>query len=312
MAKASKKAVEKHEGYVLAVDDDATSLFVLVDLLEGLGYEVLEASGGKEALDIIEREAGNLDVIVLDKMMPEMNGIEVVQALNDDPKARHIPVVMVTGSTKPEEVKEGIDAGVFYYLAKPFKDEVMTSVLNSAMCESSRRKTLQVELRKHQSSFHFIDKAEFTIKKMQEAESLACFIANCFPNPETALPGLAGLLANAVEHGNLGINFKDKSELLNDGRWREELEAREDMLENQDKVVTVVLVRDDTQTRATITDCGDGFEWADFMEIDPSRALESHGRGIAQANKISFDELIFNEKGNSVTAISKSGGGIKW
>lgn len=312
MSEAKLKQVTDKKGRVLAVEDETTSLAILAGLLEELGYEVLEANLGREALDIVEREAATLDVIVLDKVMPEMDGLEVVSRLKDDPKARHIPIVMVTGSTKPEEVKEGIDAGVFYYLTKPYEDDVFKSVLTSAMREADRRSNLKTELKKHQTSFGFIDRAEFTIQKLEEAEDLACFIANCFPNPETALPGLASLLVNAVEHGNLNIGYEAKSAMLAAGKWRESVDSRLEEGAFKNRKVKVTLTRTKEQVSVTIRDEGNGFDWAQYLEIDPARALHAHGRGIAQANKISFDELHFNEKGNEVTAISNVGSGIKW
>tara|TARA_R110002126_G_scaffold279836_1_gene426871 strand:+ start:6167 stop:7111 length:945 start_codon:yes stop_codon:yes gene_type:complete len=306
------EAQNNAKGCILAVEDDATSLVIMVSLLEELGYETLQAENGREALEVLEREAARIDAIVLDKAMPEMDGLEVVDALKDTPQMRHIPIVMVTGSKSADEVKEGIDAGVFYYLVKPFEDDVFESVVTSAMREANRRKALKSELHKHQASFGFIDKAEFTISTLDEAEDLACFIANCFPNPDTALAGLSSLLVNAIEHGNLEIGYEMKSELLRDRNWHDEVDTRQSRNAHKDQKVHVTLFQNDDETRVTIRDEGGGFTWQDYMEIDPSRALHTHGRGIAQANKISFDELIYNKKGNEVTAISKKGSGIVW
>lgn len=312
MSNAQLNEQTEMAGCVLAVEDDATSLAILSGLLTDLGYTVIEAENGREALDIIERERDKLDVIVLDKVMPEMDGLAVVSALKDDPYAQHIPVIMVTGSSGSEEVKEGIDAGVFYYLTKPFEDDVFQSVLTSAMREANRRGVLKNDLKKYQTSFGFINRAEFEIKTIDEAENLACFIANCFPNPETALPGLASLLVNAVEHGNLEIGYESKSELLQNGSWHDEIAKRSVNENYSDRAVKVDLTRDNDSVSVTIEDQGQGFDWTNFMEIDPARALDSHGRGIAQANKISFDEIKYNENGNKVTAISRGDSGIKW
>lgn len=312
MSESHLKPVTEKKGRVLAVEDDATSLAILSGLLTDLGYDVLEATEGREALDIIDREYERLDVIVLDKAMPEMDGLEVVAHLKDDPKARHIPVVMVTGSSRPEEVKEGIDAGVFYYLTKPYEDDVFKSIIGAAMREAQRRQLLKIELKKHQTSFGFINSAAFTIRKLEEAEDLACFIANCFPNPDQALPGLASLLANAVEHGSLEIGYTSKTDLLNKGKWRTEIERRENLEDYSGRYVRVYLECDDQEIRVRIEDDGPGFDWKQYLDIDPARALDAHGRGIAQANKISFDEVSYNEKGNVVTAVAKAGSGIQW
>lgn len=312
MSEPQIKTSSAPKGRILAVEDEATSLAILVTLLEELGYEVLEAENGREALDIVDREAGALDVIVLDKAMPEMNGLEVVAALKEELKAQHIPVVMVTGSTKPEEVKEGIDAGVFYYMTKPYEEGVFKSVISSAMSEANRRSTLKAELKKHQTSFSFINKAEFEIHTMDEAEDLACFLANCFPDPDKTLPGLASLLINAVEHGNFEIGYGLKTKLLEKGTWRQEIDRRAELPEYKDRIVRADLTRTDDETKVVIEDQGKGFDWTQYMDIDPARALDTHGRGIAQANKISFDEVRYEGAGNKVTAISKKESGIDW
>lgn len=299
-------------GCVLAIEDDNTTRTILTGLLEDLGYQTLEAENGKMALDIAGREQANIDVIILDKMMPEMDGLEVMKNLREMPGCDKIPVIMVTGSSEPEEIKEGIDAGVFYYLTKPYEDGVFQSVLTSAMNEAKRLQDLKTELRKHQTSFTFIDKASFTIQKLNEAEDLACFLAACFPSPETALPGLANLLTNAVEHGNLDIGYHEKSNLLEQGTWRQEVEERQSKPEYRDKTVRVEFVRNDEEMRVTIADDGNGFDWQKYLEIDPARALDNNGRGIAQANQISFDDLIYNSSGNEVTAVSRTGSTIKW
>lgn len=306
------KPVAGKKGRVLAVEDDSASRLVLAGLLEDMGYEVLQAEEGREALDIVEREHDTLDAIVLDKVMPGMDGLEVVAQLKEDNRARHIPVIMVTGSKSAEEIKEGLDAGVFYYLTKPYEDSVFESIITSAMRESGRRSTLKTEIKKHQTSFGFIDRANFTIRKLEEAEDLACFLANCFPNPDLVLPGLAHLITNAVEHGNLEIDFDTKTRLLKDGEWRAEIERREDMEDYADRRVKIHMERNDSQISVRIEDEGMGFDWQNYLEIDPARALDTHGRGIAQANKISFDELHYNDKGNVVTAVAKIGTGIKW
>ncbi len=312
MSNVSLQPATNTIGRVLAAEDDRSSMMVLVTILESLNYEVLKAENGREALDIVAREAETLDIILLDRMMPEMDGLQAIAALKDDPKARHIPIIMLTGSDKPEEVKQGIDAGVFYYLIKPYEHDVFESVLTSALREARRHLNLKSELKKHQTSFGFIDKAAFSIHKLDEAEDLACFIANCFSNPHTALPGLAGMLVNAIEHGNLGIGYEMKTTLLKEGRWRAEIEERQNHPDFEHKSVKVDLIINDQETRVTITDEGKGFNWQNYLEIDPARALDSHGRGIAQANKISFDDVQYNEKGNVVTIISSKDSGIKW
>tara|TARA_Y100001936_G_C16039855_1_gene650864 strand:- start:926 stop:1786 length:861 start_codon:yes stop_codon:yes gene_type:complete len=285
---------------------------ILVNLLEDMGHLVFKAENGQEAIDIVEKEAMKIDVIVLDKAMPVMDGIGVVEELKHIPQALNIPIVMVTGSTEPDEVKEGIDAGVFYYLTKPYAEDVFLSVITSALKESERRGLIQNEIEKQQTGFKYINDANFTIKRIDEAEDLARFLANCFPNPAKAYLGLYNLLLNAIEHGNLEVGYDDKTMLMTNNSWEEEINFRQESPKYEDRVVRVAIQRTDEKVNVQITDEGKGFNWSNYMDIDPSRALDIHGRGIAQANKVCFDTVEYNDEGNSVTVTSQIQPTLKW
>jgi len=73
-----------------------------------------------------------------------------------------------------------------------------------------------------------------------------------------------------------------------------------------------MLIRREDSVAVRITDQGEGFDWQDYLHIDPSRAADNHGRGIAQANVISFDELEFNTRGNQLTASARLEEELEW
>lgn len=303
---------DNHTHTVLAVDDDPTSLMLIETLLENKGYNVITATNGLEAYEAMSRDTDLIDVVLIDREMPEMNGIEVTRRIKNDPLMRHTPIVMQTGSKKPEEIKQGIDAGVFYYLTKPFTDDVLYSIIGSAIREAQQHETLKNEMTKHRTSFSLLQKATFQFKKLDETEMLSCFLANCFPDPSRVLNGLSELMINALEHGNLNIGFENKSKLIEEGNWRDVVLLKQSLPENQNKVVIVDFYRMIDQVSVTITDQGSGFDWRQYMEVDPSRALENHGRGIAQAHMINFDKIEYNQSGNSVTATSFLHDQIDW
>ena len=109
---------------------------------------------------------------------------------------------------------------------------MLRSVLSAAVREAQQTKTLAEELGKHRASFDLIQTCKFTFRTLAEAESLAAFMANCFPEPERVLPGLGELLVNAIEHGNLGIGYEKKTELVELGIWRSEIERMQNLPEN--------------------------------------------------------------------------------
>ncbi len=116
---------------ILVVDDVAANVKLLEARLSAEYFEVLTANGGPEALNIVSRE--KIDVILLDVMMPGMDGFEVCRRLKADPNTQHIPVVMVTALDLPSDKVEGLEAGADDFLTKPV-DEValMTRVKNLA------------------------------------------------------------------------------------------------------------------------------------------------------------------------------------
>ena len=297
---------------ILAVDDDPEMLILLQAYLEKLGHKVLTARNGKEALDILHREKANLDIILLDQVMPEMQGLEVVGIIKQDPGLKNIPVIMQTASNRPQDIKKGIDSGVYYYLTKPINGAVLNSVLSAAIRDIRQKRILNAEIKKHKISFSLMQNCSFRFNTLAEAEGLACFIAKFYPDPEKTVTGLAELLLNAVEHGNLEIGFNEKTALLNNNSWRDEVLRREKLPEYKDRYVDVSFQRKGDGIYISISDQGKGFEWHKYMQVDPARAQDNHGRGIAQANAMSFDRITYNEKGNEVTAFSGFDSDIDW
>jgi two-component system alkaline phosphatase synthesis response regulator PhoP len=103
---------------ILAVDDEKHIVRLIQVNLERAGYEVVTAGDGKEALEKVKSE--NPDMIVLDVMMPYMDGFEVLRTLKADQATRDIPVIMLTAKAQDADVFRGWQSGVDSYLTKPF------------------------------------------------------------------------------------------------------------------------------------------------------------------------------------------------
>jgi two-component system, OmpR family, alkaline phosphatase synthesis response regulator PhoP len=103
---------------ILAVDDEKHIVRLVQVNLERAGYEVVTANDGKEALSKVESEKP--DLLVLDVMMPYMDGFEVLQSLRRNPETRDIPVIMLTAKAQDADVFKGWQSGVDCYLTKPF------------------------------------------------------------------------------------------------------------------------------------------------------------------------------------------------
>ena len=103
---------------VLVVDDDPVIQKLLKVNFEMEGYEVLSAADGAEGLDQVA--SGNPDVIILDVMMPKMNGLEVLAALKADSDTDTIPVILLSAKAQAGDVQAGLDRGANAYVTKPF------------------------------------------------------------------------------------------------------------------------------------------------------------------------------------------------
>ncbi len=106
--------------WVLAVDDIPENLGLLGELLQDAGYRVKAASSGGAALRVAAREP-HPDLILLDVMMPEMDGYEVLQHLREDPKTREIPVIFLTAMDDAEDEERGLELGAADYITKPIR-----------------------------------------------------------------------------------------------------------------------------------------------------------------------------------------------
>lgn len=113
---------------VLVADDETRIREVLVDILTDDGYEVAEAMNGRIALEKVHLDRP--DIILLDVMMPEMDGFEALQQLTSDPSTHSIPVIMVTAKGQETDIKEATEAGAWGYIRKPWENgEVEATVL---------------------------------------------------------------------------------------------------------------------------------------------------------------------------------------
>ncbi len=102
---------------ILVVDDNPDSITILRSILEAHDYEVQTAQSGREALDQLRTDAP--DVVMLDVMMPEMSGFEVLERIKTTHATSKIPVIMVTAKIQDEDVLTGYQYGADYYITKP-------------------------------------------------------------------------------------------------------------------------------------------------------------------------------------------------
>ncbi len=152
-------------GRVLVVDDVATNRLLLRAKLSSAYYDVVVAESGTRALEVARREQP--DMIMLDVMMPDMDGFAVCAALKTDEETAHIPVIMVTALDTPEERVRGLEAGADDFLSKPFDDLALFARVRNLM----RMKMMFDELRLRDLTSRELGLTDFVTEHEMELES---------------------------------------------------------------------------------------------------------------------------------------------
>lgn len=288
---------------VLVVDDEELNLEILLEYFDGEPDFTLEtASDGEEAWNLLVDESRTYDLILLDRMMPRLDGIGLLRRMTGVPRLARIPVILQTAAGSADQVREGMEAGAYYYLTKPYRRDALMAIAHSALTDASARKHLYQQLHAHISALQFLDSADFVIRTIDEATRLAAFVAQACPNPEATVLGLSELLINGVEHGNLGISYDEKSQMKLNDSWRDEIDRRSALPENTSKKVVLNFRREGSAVILRVTDQGDGFNWQNYLQISPERACDPNGRGIALARMLSFSAIHYEGCGNIAVA----------
>ena len=117
-----------HGRKVLVVDDDARNIFALTSLLERHGIEVISATNGRQAIDLIQN-TGDLCMVLMDIMMPEMDGYQTMAEIRRDPQFRTLPMLALTAKAMKGDREKCLDAGASDYIAKPVNTDQLLSLM---------------------------------------------------------------------------------------------------------------------------------------------------------------------------------------
>jgi two-component system chemotaxis response regulator CheY len=113
----------------LVVDDSRAVRMILSRNLKELGFEVREAGNGKEALDVMEAERNGVSLVLADWNMPEMNGLDLLKRLRQNPELSSLVIVMVTTETDLDQMATALEAGANEYVMKPFTKDILVEKL---------------------------------------------------------------------------------------------------------------------------------------------------------------------------------------
>ena len=285
---------------ILVADDEPINLMIIAECLSDEGYEIDQANDGEEAWAMMANK--HYDLLILDRMMPRLDGLTLLHRIKAEPAWKNTPVIMQTAAASQNAVREGLEAGAYYYLTKPYEPEALRILVETVAKDIIEREQVrQASLGLH-ATLNLLNSGEFLFRTLDDAHLLASSLSSLCEAPEGISLGLTELLVNAIEHGNLGITYAEKSKLRQNGEWENEVEKRLSSEPYAARKAVVTLRRFADEIEFTIRDQGAGFNWQPYLDFDPARAFDLNGRGIAMANRIAFRALEYQGCGNVVVA----------
>lgn len=283
---------------ILAVDDEPINQMIMEECLAAEGYQVDLAEDGDVAWAMMQDK--DYDLLILDRIMPNLDGLSLLKRAKADERWAPVPVIMQTAAASQHQVREGIEAGAYYYLTKPYEAKVLRMLVASVVQDIQEKKRLKEAGTHLHTTLRLLGYGEFTFRSLDEARSIAAGISALCQGGDSAGMGLLELLVNAIEHGNLGITYAEKTQLRINGQWEEEITRRLSCEPWAQRCAQLSFRRQNDEIEFTITDQGEGFDWRPFLGFAPERAFDPNGRGIAMAKMLGFISLEYQGNGNSV------------
>ncbi|MEO1954168.1 MAG: hybrid sensor histidine kinase/response regulator [Campylobacterales bacterium] len=201
---------------ILVVDDTISNLDVICNLLED--YDILTATSGMDALEILEDE--NVDLIILDIMMPEIDGFEVCKRLRDAKKTRDTPILFITASTDEDSIEKAYEVGGTDYITKPFKPKELLAKVAMQLDLVNKTHNLEklIEIQLEQLR----DKDALLMEQLKKAEmgQMISTIAHQLKQPLTVISGMMSsmlmddMLGRDVDVNTLCLKVQDEASFM--------------------------------------------------------------------------------------------------
>jgi DNA-binding response OmpR family regulator len=283
---------------ILVADDQELMRTILVRFIQRAGYDVITAQNGEEAIDLYRLEHPAL--VISDIQMPKMNGLTLLKEIKKiDLKAF---VILISGFGSEEVLLQALRGGAINFFKKPFKVEEVVDVLHQVL--------------RHREIVQFPELATPTLIEDEKEFEFAPFDANVLAvinqitlNLGCLLPeaeiinvriGIEEMINNAIEHGCLDIDFKEKNAALRSGAFNDLIkEKMKKLLERPRRIRVTSRLTADALT-VVVRDDGKGFDWRSIPALSGENLLQYNGRGIF-LTKIFFDSVSYNAAGNEVT-----------
>ena len=226
----------------------------------------------------------------------------LITELREDERLSPVPIVLVeddgsdTAGLAPRLTGEAL-----HILTRSELETRLQGALESALETNGLLSRLAEHVRDGESAVPLSGRLAF--RTIEQVHRLASPLAEACPDPPVAVIGLIELMVNAIEHGNLEISYDEKTALLRDGTWHEELARRLALPGYRQRTALLAFDSDGERLRIVIKDQGEGFDPAPYLSIDASRIAAPNGRGIALVKTLGFDSVAFRGCGNEVEVV---------
>lgn len=273
--------------------------------LETRGIKTLHFEGFQDLEDFFHENVTKVGAFVLCAQRPDEIW-DKLSALMSGKEADYIPFIDLGGRENlpaPTRLRR-----LVYAMARPVDPVDLANTIQIAFLENLRYHDLIREVESRSSAIGSIRAGLFEVKNIREAKNLTTMLSLACPNAKVAAFVLSELIINAIEHGNLGITYEEKSDLVASGNWGSEVDRRLMLDENADKKVTVQFERGADETSITITDMGKGFDWRSYVSVTQGTGDKQKfsGRGIALTNAMDNCKVQYHGIGNAVTVVLTS------
>lgn len=267
-------------GRVWVVGDDSRSVAQLERGLLTAGF-VCECLGTAAARARLAAGRPGVGRVVLDAV-PGAVAAELLDGL----RRSGVAVTMLVEAEDLPAIEVGLVSGVAGFAVKPVEARTLVAAMMLPGGDG---------LTPSEGSFPF--------RTLEDVSGLSQLVAGLCPAADSVQIALSELMNNAIEHGNLGLGFARKGELMAMGAWRNEVERLLGLPEHAARFAYLRVECRPREVRFLIRDQGEGFDPQPYLDLDPARSVEPHGRGIAIARMLAFPELVFLDGGRCVEGV---------
>jgi anti-sigma regulatory factor (Ser/Thr protein kinase)/DNA-binding NarL/FixJ family response regulator len=289
-------------GRVGIIGDNTCDLEAAAERLRAIGFSSLLVDAPSAICDPDPGTGADIDVMLVRAALKPVEIVQLLESLRDNPRPAPVWTIILSRHQSSTDRQRFIHAGARHLLSMPVEDATLSRVVRAALVDLAASKAIQDYVASHASAVGRMLSAVFEIRTLDEAQKLSTMLATNCPLPEKVAIGIWELLSNAIEHGNLEIDYDEKAKLLESGRFEGELARRLRQAPYADRVARVEFRRATKSIRLRVTDAGPGFDFRRFVEADMPMD-RPNGRGICIARTLCFDRVTYRGLGNVVEVV---------